>query len=125
MCAALDPFFEETRASLQKSIAKSQTVGIWTAEKLGESQAIIDKASALFGTAHDFTTMTRESRRGESPLTLQQLSAAATALEQAAARADPGSGDRASPLEIFKRVLLFCVPLLPAAWYLFVRARRE
>jgi hypothetical protein len=46
MSAAL---FDETRAALERSIAKSQRGRAWTAEKLSESQKLIDEASALFG----------------------------------------------------------------------------
>jgi hypothetical protein len=118
---AEEPDIEEivalTRASLEQAIARTQELAIWSPEKLNESQALFDAASALFGTAHEFTTAIENFKRTEDPSPTHQLQAAADALERIRAdRPSPGV-QNTSPLETTKRFLIFILPLLPVVWY--------
>jgi hypothetical protein len=113
----LDEGVALTRASLEQAIARTQELATWSPEKLNESQSLFDAASALFGTAHDFTTATEKFKRTENLSATDQLQAAADALDRIRPPHPSPDVQNSSPHETTTRFLIFVLPLVPAVWY--------
>lgn len=111
----IDPTVNLTRTTLERSISKGQELLATRAEKLNESQSLMDAASELHKAAHRLEELHNDRNRS----VLDQLEYANETLEGAFVRLnDYVVANTSSTANGVKRLVEMAMPLLPVAAYL-------
>ena len=119
----IDPSVNLTRSTLERSISKGQELLVARAEKMNESQSLMDAASELHRAAYRLGELHNERNRS----VLDQLEYANETLEGAFVRLnDYVVANTSSTAHGVKKIVEMAMPFLPvAAYFLYEHLRPE